>query len=103
MRARLMMKLMGVVVMLVLTLVTAHSCRPSPASSPLNPDTVLRNGVAGLCANQQAAAAADGTGTGDSSSAVQLPAGDGGLAEVGHLAGVSSGSVPCPTTTLAGP
>lgn len=102
MRARLMVKLMGIVVMLVLTLVTAHSCSASPASSPLNPDTLLQNGVAGLCANQQATASADDRGDGGPAS-VQMPAADGSLANMEHLAGVSSQSLPCPTTSVAGP
>ena len=100
MRARLMMKLMGIVVMLVLTIVTAHSCSASPKSSPLNPDTLLQNGVSSLCANQQATS--DAGGGGDSSS-LQVPADDSNLANMAHAAGVSTGSLSCPTTTVAGP
>ena len=100
MRARLMMKLMGTVVMLVLTIVTAHSCSSSPASSPLNPNSLLQNGVSGLCANQQAATAAGG---GDASSALQMPAGDANLSTMARAAGLSPGSLSCPTTTVAGP
>ena len=98
MRARLTIKLMGLVVMLVLTVVTARSCNRSPASSPLNPNTVLRNGVAGLCANQEATAAAGG---GDgAASTLAVPAADVGMAAA---AGLSTGALSCTSTTLAGP
>lgn len=100
MRARLMMKLIGLVVMLVLTIVTAHSCSSSPASSPLNPNTLLQNGVSGLCANQAATAAADG---GDPSSSLQIPSGDSNLTNMARTAGLAPGSLSCPTTTVAGP
>lgn len=95
-----MMKLMGAIVMLVLTVVTAHSCSSSPSSSTINPDTVLRNGVSGLCANQQATADAGGT---DAQPSLQLPSGDSGLANMARAAGVSPGALSCSTTTLAGP
>lgn len=101
MRARLMMKLMGIIVMLVMTLVTAHSCSSSPASSPLNPNTLLRNGVSGLCANQQATAAAGGGS--DASPSLQVPAGDGNLSSMEQAAGLSAGDLSCTTTTVAGP
>lgn len=99
MRARLMMKLMGLVVMLVLTVVTARSCSSSPASSPLNPSTLEQNGISGLCANQAAAAAASG---GDSPQTLQIPAAQQGLAALAGSAGLHAGSFTCPTTTLAG-
>lgn len=100
MRARLMMKLMGIVMMLVLTIVSAHSCGSSSSSSTLNPSTVLRNGVSGLCANQQATAAAAGS---DATPELQMPTGNSQLASMAKAAGLSPGSLSCPTTTLAGP
>lgn len=101
MRARLMMKLMGIIVMLVLTVITAHSCSRSPSSSTLNPSNVLRNGVAGLCANQQATAAAAGS---DAAPSLQMPSGDSNLANMAHAAGLSTADLSCQTTTtVAGP
>lgn len=95
MRARLMMKLMGIVVMLVLTVLASRSCNPSPASSNLNPNTLLHNGVAGLCANQAATADAAGS---DSTTPLQVPTSDSGLAT---MAGIAPGALSCPTTTVA--
>lgn len=99
MRARLMMKLMGIIVMLVLTVITAHSCNSSPRSSDLNPSTLLHNGVAGLCANQQAMARAAGT---DATPSLQIPAGNSNLANLAGAAGLSPGALSCSTTTLPG-
>lgn len=100
MRARLMMKLMGIIVMLILTIVTAHSCNSSPASSPLNPNTLLQNGVSSLCANQAATAAAEGS---DATPSLQMPSGNSSLAHMAQAAGVSPAALSCPTTTIAGP
>ncbi len=103
MRARLMMKLMGVVMMLVLTIVGSRSCSSSPPSSPVNPATLVHNGLSGLCANEQAASAASGDGSGDGSpQTLQIPAGQGGLAGAAQAAGLNPGVFTCPTTTLAG-
>lgn len=96
MRARLLMKLVGTVVVLVLSVVAARSCGASPASSPLNPSTVLHNGVAGLCANQAATDAAGGAGI--PSTPLQVPVSDSGLAA---MAGLAPGALACPTTTVA--
>jgi hypothetical protein len=99
MRARLTMKLVSVTVMLVLSIVTARSCSGgSGSSSPLSPSNLTRNGVAGLCANQQAAAAASGSES--SSTALTLPSGDQG--ELAQMAGISAQSLDCTTTTLPG-
>jgi hypothetical protein len=82
MRARLVLKLLGIVVMLILTVLGAHSCSGSDSSnSPVNPANLLRNGITGLCANQQATQDAMGD-----------PNGSQGLSAV----------LPCPTTTTAG-
>lgn len=95
MRARLMMKVVSLGVMVVLTIVTAHSLSGgSSASSPANPVNLARNGLNGLCANQEATqAAAGGTAAG---ATLQLPANDAALARV---AGLSGTTFSCPTTT----
>lgn len=99
MRARLMMKLVSVSIMLVLSVITARSCSSSPPSSNLNPSTLEQNGLSGLCANQSAVAAA----TGDSSpQTLQVPPSDGGLSNLAApagLAGLAGGTFACPTTT----
>lgn len=111
MRARLTMKLMGIVVMLVLTVVSARSCSSGHSPSPLDPATLTRNGINGLCANQQAAAEAAGQ---DGSSSLSVPSdaaglsgsglsGSGlsgsGLSGLAAAAGMPSGSLACPTAT----
>jgi hypothetical protein len=107
MRARLLMKLMGIIVLLILSVMGARSCSSSSPSSPLNPTNVLQNGVAGVCAEQQAEADAAGESsapnTVDSSAAIsQVEAGNpvGGKALAQVLGG--SGNLSCPTTTLGG-
>jgi hypothetical protein len=107
MRARLMMKLMGIIVLLILSVMGMRSCSNSSPSSPLNPTNVLQNGVAGVCAEQQAEADASGQAsapnTVDSASAIaQVEAGNpvGGKALAQALGG--TGNLSCPTTTLAG-
>jgi hypothetical protein len=91
MRARLTMKLVGLAVMLALTLISLHSCGTTSPSSPLNPATLERNGLDGLCANQQALAQATGQSTPQT---LALPAAAGGLAALGGLPG---GSFSCPS------
>jgi hypothetical protein len=98
MRARLMMKLMGLVVMLVLTVVSARSCTSSSASSPLNPSILGRNGLSGLCADQAAAAQASGD---DSPQTLQIPADSSGLSNLAGAAGLAPGSFACSTTTVS--
>lgn len=90
-----MMKLMSLTVMLVITVMSTHSCSGSGSkSSPLNPANLLDNGLRGLCANQQAVAGA----TGDPAAppAFQVPASDAALA---RMAGLGAGGLTCPTTT----
>lgn len=99
MRARLMMKIMGLIVMIVLTIVSAHSCSASPPSSPLDPATLGHNGLAGLCADQEATAEASGQ---DSTQTLQIPDSSGGLSNLAGAAGLSPGTFDCPTTTVAG-
>lgn len=102
-RASLVMSLISVVVMLILTVLGARACTASSATSPNNPLNVARNGLAGLCANQQATASAgDGAGTSagtvvSPSLAQELQGSDpSGLQALQHAAG---GSLACPTTT----
>jgi hypothetical protein len=100
MRARLMMKLMGIVVMLVLTVITAHSCSASSPGSPLNPATLTRNGVDGLCADQQASAAASGD---TAPQTLPSPGSMGNLGGLEKAAGLAPGSLSCSATTTTLP
>lgn len=99
MRARLMLKLITVVVMLVLTVVGARSCSSSSPSSPLNPATLKNNGLSGLCANQAAEAAASGD---TSPQTLQIPVAQDGLSNLATAAGLAPGALSCSTTTIAG-
>ncbi len=99
MRARLMLKLISIIVMLVLTVLGSRSCGSSQPSSPVNPATLVHNGLSGLCANEQAASAASGDG---SAQTLQIPAEQGGLAGAVQAAGLSPGTLTCPTTALPG-
>ena len=79
-----MMKLIGTIVMLVITIISARSCSSSSSPSPLDPNTVEQNGLAGMCATQSLI-------PGSSSATVVLPS----------LPGLNtSGTFTCPTTTL---
>lgn len=104
MRARFLMKLMSIIMLLVLSVIGMRSCSNSPASSPLNPSTLLHNGVAGVCSDQQAEADASGQtapNTVDSAGAIsQIEAGNpvGGNALAQALG--TSGNLSCPTTTV---
>ncbi|HZT67610.1 MAG TPA: hypothetical protein VFA11_17615 [Acidimicrobiales bacterium] len=82
MKARGIGSLIGMVVLTIGMALGARSCTGEPASSPAQPSNLARNGVAGLCANQQAV---DDNG-GGGGSAQQL------LAGVGSSAGVPGGS-----------
>lgn len=104
MRARLMMKLMGIVVLLVLTVVGAHSCSNSSPKSDLNPTNLARNGIAGICANQQAtneASGGDGQTSDTALSQSQLSqlqqSNPGGVQALEQALG---GNLSCPTTTV---
>ena len=77
-----MMKLMSLTVMLVITVMSAHSCNGSGSkSSPLNPANLLDNGLGGLCANQQAVASAAGDPT--AQGGFQVPDSDAALTSWG--------------------
>ncbi|HWE57470.1 MAG TPA: hypothetical protein VG435_18330 [Acidimicrobiales bacterium] len=96
MRARLMMKLMGLIMMIVLTAVSARSCQSSSSNSPLNPSTFGANGLAGVCADQQAVAQAQGD---TSEQTVVIPGQSGNLDQLAQSAGLSPGVVSCNPTT----
>ena len=99
MRARLMMKLVSLAVLLVLTIVTAHSFSGGPSSSsPVNPANLVRNGLDGLCANQEATQAAAGMTS--SGATLPLPSNDSPLA---RITGVNGTTFTCPTSTTAAP
>lgn len=97
MRARLMMKVMGIVLMLAMTVVAAHSCSGSDSNSVLNPANVEQYGLSGLCANQEAVAEAGGD---DSTQTLAIPQ---SASQLGNVPGLSSldpgGSYSCNTTT----
>jgi hypothetical protein len=112
MRARLMMKLMGIIVMMILTVMTARSCSGSSKSSPLDPTNLAQNGIAGLCANQQAEADASGDPNPTTPITVASAAGlaQAGASDPGGVQALekalgggtnASGALTCPTTTVA--
>lgn len=78
------MKLVTLSVTLVASVVGARSCDSSgSSSSPLSPTQLERNGLAGACADAEAAGAP---------TSFDLPA----------IGGVQGGTYQCPTTTLPG-
>ena len=95
-----MMKVMTLFVLLIGTVVGARSCSSSSPSSPFNPSNVARNGLAGVCANQQAVDAAGGASPGGGSTIPQSMS-QSVQQELGGLAGSAVASVSCTTTTLA--
>lgn len=99
MRIRLIMKMMGIIVMLVLTIVSARSCSGFSSGSPLNPANLEQDGFGGLCANQQAVAEASGD---DSTQTLAIPQ---SASNLGHVPGLDSldpgGSYSCTTTTTS--
>ncbi len=99
MRARFILQLIGIGVMIALTAIGMRSCSSSSASSPLDPSTVRQNGLAGLCANAEASAAASGD---NSAVTLQIPASADGVSNLAVAAGLSPGSYTCSTTTVAG-
>jgi hypothetical protein len=90
---------MALAVSCLLGVMTMRSCQSAPATSPANPDNLARQGVAGICANQQAVNAASGSD--DSVPPVTLPP---GLADsLGKadpaVAAVLAQATACPTET----
>ena len=86
MRARLILKLIGLVVTVVLGIVTFRSFSLS-SSSPLQPSKLVGNAVSGLCADNQAIAAAGGGGTGTAATGASSDAAATGGAKGGGAGG----------------
>jgi hypothetical protein len=61
MRGHLILKLIGVVVFLILTIMSAKAFTASSPHSPLNSVNVKNNAQAGYCANQQVTNEASGS------------------------------------------
>ncbi|MHB1536466.1 MAG: hypothetical protein ACYC1D_18025 [Acidimicrobiales bacterium] len=91
MRSHLILQLISVVVLMVLTVLGVRAWASS--SSVLNPSNVARNGLAGICANEQAVAAAGGSAAGGSAA--------GGSAAGGSAAGVGGPATGTPGTAVS--
>jgi len=96
-----MLKLVTMLVLLVCTVIGARSCNASSPSSPFNSTNVVRNGVDGACANQQAVADASGDGGGGSAQASPFASMPASVQQ--ELGALSGGSTSCPTTTTQAP
>ncbi|HEX6394905.1 MAG TPA: hypothetical protein VFZ97_15835 [Acidimicrobiales bacterium] len=96
MRARLMLKVVTVLVLLICTVIGARSCNSSSPGSNLNPSKVVGNGIAGVCANQ---AAVDSSGGQADSSEVVSPSAQNQLDSALGLVGAKAPSLSCSTTT----
>lgn len=100
MRARLMLKVVTLLVLLVCTVFGARSCNASGSGSVLNPRNVLGNGLSGVCANQQAVDSSSG----DVTSGTAVPPSAAGQlnSALGLLGQKAPGPLSCPTTTTGG-
>lgn len=99
MRARLLLKVVTLLVVLVCTVVGARSCNSSGSGSVLNPRNVVGNGLSGVCANQQAVDSSSGV----TSGTVIPPSAEGQLnSALGVLGQKAPGPLSCPTTTTGG-
>jgi hypothetical protein len=110
MRTRHLSALLGSLTLVVLSVVGLRSCGNEPAGSPANPATFTRDGIGGVCAEQDAVAQADG-GTVDGGSsgsagsqallspqaAAQLQASN--PQAYAALSQATGGSLSCPTST----
>lgn len=100
MRARLLLKVVTLLVLLVCTVVGARSCNSSDSGSVLNPRNVVGNGLSGVCANQQAVDSSSGD---VASGTVIPPSAEGQLnSALGVLGQKAPGRLSCPTTTTGG-
>ncbi len=104
MRARLVLKLVTLLVLLVLTVMGARACNSSGSGSDLNPSKVVGNGLAGLCANQSAVDSADGqtdspTGSPTGSGTVLSPSAQSQLNSALGMVGQGGAPLSCSTTT----
>ena len=104
MRTRLGASIAGLITLVILSALGMRSCNSTATPAIIQPSNVARTGVSGLCANQQAVAAANG-GTADTSGqpllsdaqAAQLKATD--PAGYAALSQASGGSPKCPPPT----
>lgn len=107
MRARLMMKLITIIVMLVLTVLGARSCQGSGSSSrsPLDPNNLARNGITAICAQEQATAEANSYGSSDSTPVTAISQSEQAQLQASNPGGMQAlrqalgGNLSCPTTT----
>lgn len=107
MRARLVMKLMTIIVMLALTVLGARSCQGSGSSSqsPLDPNNLARNGITAICAQEQATAEANSYGSSDSTPVTAISPSEEANLQASNPGGLRAlqqalgGSLSCPTTT----
>ncbi|MGC8511870.1 MAG: hypothetical protein ACP5P1_02365 [Acidimicrobiales bacterium] len=105
-RSRLLLKLIGLVVTLVITVITMRSFSLSP-SSPLAPAKVVGNAVNGLCADSRAISEADGQDSGPAASVIEgagptvgSPLGaSSALTPLVSAAGLTPGELSCATAT----
>jgi hypothetical protein len=100
-RARLVLKVVTLLVILVCSVVGARACDSSGTGSVVNPSKVVGNGLAGVCANQQAVSDASG---GEASPGTLLsPADDSRLNTALGLVGQHApAQLSCPTPAVNG-
>jgi hypothetical protein len=91
-----MLKVVTLLVVLICTVIGARSCNSSSPGSDLNPSRVVGNGLAGVCANQEAVDSAGG----DSEAGASLsPSAQSQLNSALGLVGGKAPSLSCVTTT----
>jgi hypothetical protein len=95
-----MLKVVTLMVLLVCTVLGARSCNSSSSGSDLNPSKVVGNGLAGLCANQNAV---DSAGDQPTAGTVLSPSAEGQLNSALGLVGQrgTAGALSCPAPTTA--
>jgi hypothetical protein len=101
-----MTKLVTMVTMIVLGVVAVHAWDSATRNSPASPTSLLHNAVAGLCADQDATAAADGSSVTEPSGVLPsggtVPLAGGSSVNVSTLDALAKsvgGSLSCSTTT----
>jgi hypothetical protein len=93
-----MMKVVTLFVLLVCTVMGARSCSSSSPGSDLNPSRVVGNGLASVCANQDAV---DATGGEAGSGTVISSSAQSQLNSALALVGAKAPALACTTTTVA--